>query len=66
MSDGNLGGAALLGHLLVGALLDRFSGAKIAALVLLLSGLGVAGIGVAQSRTLILVFTVLLGAATSA
>jgi predicted MFS family arabinose efflux permease len=61
-----LGGAALIGHLLVGVLLDRFSGAKIAALVLLLSGLGVAGIGVAQSRTLILVFAVLLGAALGA
>src|ERR1700730_9879675 len=66
MSDGNLGGAALIGHLLVGVLLDRFSGAKIAALLLLLSGVGVAGIGVAQSRTLILVFAVLLGAALGA
>ena len=62
-----LGGAALLGHLLVGALLDRFSGAKIAALVLLLSGLGGRWyIGIAQSRILILAFTGLLGAALGA
>ena len=61
-----LGGAALLGHLLVGVCLDRFSGAKIASLVLLLSGLGVAGIGIAQSRNLILAFTVMLGAALGA
>jgi predicted MFS family arabinose efflux permease len=61
-----LGGAALLGHLLVGVCFDHFSGAKIAALALLLSGLGVAGIGMAKSGALILVCTMLLGATLGA
>jgi predicted MFS family arabinose efflux permease len=61
-----LGGTVLLGHLLIGVCFDHFSGAKVAAVVLLLSALGVAGIGLAQSRVLILVCTMLLGAALGA
>ena len=61
-----LGVAAIAGHLLIGACFDRFPPAKIAALVLALSGLGVAGIGVAQSRTALLLATMLLGAALGA
>ena len=61
-----LGVAAIAGHLLIGACFDRFPPAKIAALVLALSGLGVAAIGVAHSRTALLLATMLLGAALGA
>jgi predicted MFS family arabinose efflux permease len=61
-----LGGAVLVGHLLVGVGFDHFHGPKIAAIVLFLSGIGVAGIGMAKSRLLIVLCTMLLGAALGA
>lgn len=61
-----LGVAAIAGHLLIGACFDRFPAAKVAALMLALSGLGVAGIGMAQSRTALILATMLLGAVLGA
>src|ERR1700722_6458418 len=61
-----LGVAAIVGHLLVGVCFDRFPAARVAAVMLALSGLGVAAIGVAQSRIALGLATMLLGAALGA
>jgi len=61
-----LGVAAIIGHLLVGVCFDRFPAARVAAVMLALSGLGVAAIGVAQSRIALGLATMLLGAALGA
>src|ERR1700721_4510846 len=57
-----LGVAAIIGHLLVGVCFDRFPAARVAAVMVALSGLGVAGIGVAKSRTALGLATMLVGA----
>jgi predicted MFS family arabinose efflux permease len=61
-----LGVSAIAGHLLIGFCFDRFPAARVAALVLALSGLGVGTIAVAQSRTILALATILLGAALGA
>jgi predicted MFS family arabinose efflux permease len=61
-----LGMAAIVGHLLVGVCFDRFPAARVAAVMLALSGLGVAGIGVSGSRTALVLATMLMGAALGA
>ena len=61
-----LGVAAIGGHLLVGACFDRFRPARVAAVMLVLSGVGVAAIGVAHSVVTLGLATLLLGAALGA
>src|SRR5246127_6015494 len=61
-----LGVSAIAGHLLIGFCFDRFPAARVAALTLALSGLGVGAIVVAQSRTVLALATILLGAALGA
>jgi predicted MFS family arabinose efflux permease len=61
-----LGAAAIAGHLSVGACFDRFPAAKVAGVMLALSGLGVAAIGVARSGMALALATTLLGAALGA
>ena len=61
-----LGVSTIAGHLLIGFCLDRFAAARVAAFALTLSGLGVAGIAVAESRTVLALAAILLGAAIGA
>jgi predicted MFS family arabinose efflux permease len=61
-----LGVSAIAGHLLIGFCFDRFPAARVAALTLALSGVGVGVIVVAQSRTVLALATILLGAALGA
>jgi predicted MFS family arabinose efflux permease len=61
-----LGVSAIAGHLLIGVCLDRFPAARVAALTLALSGLGVGVIAVAHSNTVLALATMLLGAALGA
>lgn len=61
-----LGVSAIAGHLLIGVCLDRFPAARVAALTLALSGLAVGVIAVAQSKTVLALATMLLGAALGA
>jgi MFS family permease len=61
-----LGVCTVAGHLLIGFCFDRFAAPKVAALALTLSGLGVGGIAVAQSRTTLALATIVLGAAMGA
>lgn len=61
-----LGVAAIGGHLLVGACFDRFRAATVAAVMLVLSGVGVAAIGVAHSVVTLGLATLMLGAALGA
>jgi predicted MFS family arabinose efflux permease len=61
-----LGVSTIAGHLLIGFCFDRFPAARVAALTLTLSGLGVGVIVVAQSRTVLALATILLGAALGA
>jgi predicted MFS family arabinose efflux permease len=61
-----LGGSAIAGHLLIGFCFDRFPAARVAALTLALSGLGIGVIAVAQSRVVLALATLLLGAALGA
>lgn len=61
-----LGVSAIVGHLLIGFCFDRFPAAGVAALTLVLSGLGVGMTVVAQSKTVLALATILLGAALGA
>jgi sugar phosphate permease len=61
-----LGVSAIAGHLLIGFCFDRFPAARVAALTLALSGLGVGLMVVARSRTVLALATILLGAAFGA
>jgi predicted MFS family arabinose efflux permease len=61
-----LGIAAIAGHLLIGACFDRFPTARVAGVILAVSGFGVAGIGLAQSSAAIALSTIFLGAALGA
>jgi hypothetical protein len=61
-----LGVSTIAGHLLIGFCFDRFAAARVSAFALTLSGLGVGGIAVAQSRTVLALATILLGAAIGA
>lgn len=61
-----LGGSAIAGHLLIGVCLDRFPAARVTALLLTLSGIGVAGIGVGRPGVALTLAVIFLGAALGA
>jgi predicted MFS family arabinose efflux permease len=61
-----LGGAAVAGHLLIGLCLDRYPAARVTALMLTLSGVGVAGIGLARPGMALTLAVLFLGAALGA
>jgi predicted MFS family arabinose efflux permease len=61
-----LGVSAIAGHLLIGFCFDRFPAARVAALTLALSGLGVGVMVVARSRIVLALTTILFGAALGA